>query len=253
MPALLTELAAGALDLVLPRHCPVSGRPLSPHEPGPCAPDVLRAVEVTGTDYCTRCGAPQGKGVGAIARCASCEEAREGFGTREMVAVGSYAGVLKEICLALKFGGARNLATPLAAWLAQLVHDRGMADKVDVIIPVPLHVLRQFQRGYNQAQLVARAVARFLEKPLLADALRRVHGTQRQALLSAAQRKRNVEDAFVVRPRHAPDLKGMRVLLVDDVMTTGATFAAAARALRKGGARAVYGAVAARANQGSGA
>jgi len=185
--------------------------------------------------------------VGAIAECASCREWPQGFGTREIVAVGNYSEPLRSMCKAMKFGGRRDIAAPLAAWLIQLLMDRGVADKVEAIVAMPLHVLRRFERGYNQAELIARPIADALDKPLLASALRRRKGTDRQARLSALERRRNVEDAFDVRAEALPRIQGKALLLVDDVMTTGATLAAAARTLKKAGARAVYGAVAARA------
>ncbi|MBZ0134822.1 MAG: ComF family protein [Planctomycetes bacterium] len=243
----MRALVDGLLDLMLPRHCAVSGRPLIGDEAGPIAPEVLREVQVAGADYCTRCGAPQGPGVGVVKDCNLCRDYLQGFGTREIVAVGLYTGVLKEMCLALKFGGERRVAGALSAWLAQLCFDRGIVGRIDAVVPMPLHVIRRFERGYNQAALIARELAAALEKPLLDDVLQRERATRRQAKLSAAQRKSNVADAFTVRSGRSDALSGKRLLLVDDVMTTGATLAAAARALKKGGAKGVYGAVAARA------
>lgn len=237
-------IGSGLLDLILPRHCAVSGRPLVGDETGPVAPEVLREVEVAAGDYCTRCGAPQGAGVGAIRECLSCRDYRDGFGTKEVVAVGKYEGVLKEMCLALKFGSERRIVEPLAAWLAQLCFDRGVAEKVDCVVPMPLHIIRRFERGYNQAGLIAHRLAALLGKPL-AEPLRRAAATKRQATLSVAQRKTNVDDVF-----ESAAVEGT-VLLVDDVMTTGATMGAAARTLKKAGAKAVYAAIAARASLGS--
>lgn len=239
---MIKTLANGVLDLFLPRHCAVSGRPLLDDDAGPVAANVLRQVELAGPDYCTRCGAPQGAGVGVIRECVSCRDVRDGFGTREIVAAGRYAGVLEDMCLALKFGGAREVARPLAAWLAPLLIERGVAAKVDAIVPVPLSALRTLQRGYNQAELIARALG--LGKPVL-GALRRVRPTDRQAMLSLAQRRKNVDGAFMARKPAM--LAGKTLLLVDDVMTSGATFAEAARTLKRAGAKAVYGAIAARA------
>ncbi len=235
------------LDILLPRHCPVSRRPLLADEPGPVAPEVLRALQVCGVDYCSRCGAPQGESVGVVAGCQSCRDAKTGFGTEEITAVGRYVEPLRSMCKAMKFGNARDIARPLAAYLAQILVDRGVAAKVDVIVPMPLHVLRRFERGYNQAELIARPLAVSLNKKLLPDALRRTRGTERQARLSPLERRKNVEDAFKLRPGFAALVSGKTVLLVDDVMTTGSTFAAAAGALKTAGASAVYGAIAARA------
>lgn len=248
---MIRALRDGLLDLVLPRHCAVSGRPLMGDETGPVAPEVLREVEVAGTDYCTRCGAPQGPGVGVVKDCNLCRDYRDGFGTREIVAAGLYEGPLKEMCLALKFGGERRIAVPLAAWLAQLCFDRGIAEKIDAVVPMPLHIIRRFERGYNQAGLIANELANTLGKPVVTDILRRTGTTNRQAQSSPAERKSNVKDAYEVRSGRSSAIEGKRLLLVDDVMTTGATLGAAARTLKKGGAKGVYGAVAARAPLGS--
>jgi competence protein ComFC len=250
MPS-IAVLSSGLLDLLLPRHCAVSGRPLLDDEPGPVAPEVLRAVELCGPDYCSRCGAPQGTGVGVIRGCLSCKAVRAGFGTREIVAAGRYRGALEDVCLALKFGNERKLGKLLAAWLVPLLLDRGIASRVDCVVPVPLSATRRLQRGYNQAAEIGREVARLLEKPWLEHALRRMKHTDRQALLSVAQRKANVKGTFKVRD--AAQTKGRTVLLIDDVMTTGATFAEAARTLKRARAKAVYGAIAARAALGGGA
>lgn len=242
------SLANGFLDLLLPRHCAVSGRALLEDEPGPVAPEVLRELELAGEDYCTRCGAPQGKGIGVISGCASCNQYREGFGVREVASVGAYQGVLQEICLALKFGGERRLTRPLSAYLAQVLFDRGIAAKIDVVVPMPLHPFRRFQRGYNQADLIAAPVADAIGKPLLRDVLKRHGRTDRQALLSPLERRKNVEGVFDVHSGRTSGIKGKIVLLIDDVMTTGATLGAAARTLKKASAKGVYGAVVARAS-----
>ena len=248
---MLMSLFDGVADLLLPRHCVVTGRPMLADEPGCVSAAAARAIKLAGADYCSRCGAPQGPSVGVISACGRCKEFKDGFGTSEIVAVGDYDGSLRELCLALKFGGMRAVARPLAAWLVAALIDRGLDRKIDVIAPVPLHPLREFRRGYNQAALLAARVARALGKPVLPRLIKRTRATERNALLDAIARRQNVDGAFAVRKSLARRIDGKGVLVVDDVMTTGATIAEAARMLRKAGAGEIFGAVAARSTVGA--
>ncbi|MHC4841236.1 MAG: ComF family protein [Planctomycetota bacterium] len=246
MIAAIRELGLAAIDLLLPRHCVVSGRALESSEPGIVAPQVLREINLGGPDYCIRCGDRLGKGVGAVSECISCRDNKQGFGTKQMVAIAQYEWPLEDICKALKFGGERRAAETLALMLTQLLFERDVVDKIDVVIPIPLHILRHFRRGYNQSEELARALATRVKKPIDTSILSRSGPTKRQARLSRAQRKANVKGVF--NAEGAAEIKDKSVLLVDDIMTTGATFASAAKALRAAGAKAVYGAVAARAS-----
>jgi ComF family protein len=248
---MIGALWGGMLDVLLPRHCVVSGRPLAPDETACVAPEILRQAVLTAGDYCSRCGARQGEGVGVVERCGRCEEFKEGFSCNEICAVGDYEGVLRELCIALKFHGERRVADVLAPYIVQQTFDRGFATRIDAIVPMPLHALRQWQRGYNQAELLAAPLAKAIAKPLWLDALKRRRGTKKQSELSAAQRKANVEGAFEVRPRAVKTLEGKTILLVDDVMTTGATLREAALSLKRAGAKAVLGAVVARSTVGA--
>jgi ComF family protein len=109
--------------------------------------------------------------------------------------------------------------------------------RVDVIVPIPLHRARKRERGYNQSDLLACELAAYLERPVLGDVLVRRRATAPQVGLSAAEREENVQGAFECVGGEAA---GKRVLLVDDVYTTGSTLAAASAALRDGGARSVW-------------
>jgi ComF family protein len=125
----------------------------------------------------------------------------------------------------------RRLAQPLGGLLADaLPRDR----QFDLVTAVPLHWRRQWQRGFNQSELLAKAMARARGIPAM-KVLRRGSATRAQAGLSNAQRRENVTGAFRARRR----VNGMRILLIDDVMTTGATAGACARALKKAGAKSV--------------
>jgi ComF family protein len=144
---------------------------------------------------------------------------------------GSYEGTLRELIHLYKYGGIRTLWQPLAGLLAAALP---LDESFDAVTPVPLHWRRRWQRGFNQSELLAREIARRRGVPVVA-ALRRVRPTRTQAALSNTERRRNVAAAFGCR-RGAQTLPGRRVLLIDDVMTTGSTAAACARALKQAGA-----------------
>jgi ComF family protein len=141
---------------------------------------------------------------------------------------GSYEGALRELIHLFKYGKIEPLASRFGDWLTSAL-PRETA--FDVVVPVPLHWWKRWQRGFNQAELLAREVARRWQAPLL-SVLRRKKYTAAQAGLTNAQRRRNAAGAFAVHGR----LDGKHVLLVDDVLTTGATASACARALKRAGA-----------------
>jgi ComF family protein len=143
---------------------------------------------------------------------------------------GSYEGTLRELIHLFKYGRIRTLAGPLGRMIASAVP----RDRVfDAVVPVPLHWRRRLDRGFNQSELLARAVARRYGLGVT-NAARRRRATPAQAGLSNAGRRTNVAGAFTVKRPRA--VAGCRVLLVDDVMTTGATAGACAAALRRAGA-----------------
>jgi ComF family protein len=146
-----------------------------------------------------------------------------------------YEDLLRNLILRFKFHNQVSLALPLGTLLASLP---GLpTHPVDLIVPIPLHTSRLARRGFNQALELARPLARRLQKPLAARLLLRVRHTAAQPGLSRAARFRNLARAFSA-PRPA-DIRGRHILLVDDVMTSGATFTAAAAILLSSGARSV--------------
>jgi ComF family protein len=154
-----------------------------------------------------------------------------GRGFDEAFCYGAYEGTLRKLIHLFKYSGMRALDKPLGKLLAAaLPQDR----QFDAVIPVPLHWRRRWQRGFNQSELLGKWIARRRGIPLI-KALRRNSATRSQAGLSNSQRRENVAGAFRGRRRVA----GLRILLVDDVMTTGATAGACARALKKAGAKSV--------------
>ncbi len=150
---------------------------------------------------------------------------------------GSYEGVLRQLIHLYKYGCVRTLSRPLADMLARaLPRD----ERFDAVVAVPLHWRRRWSRGFNQSALLARSVAARSGIPYL-QALERTRSTAVQAGLSNTMRRKNVSAAFRVRRMggFAGKLAGNRILLIDDVMTTGATAAACARALKRAGAERV--------------
>ena len=157
--------------------------------------------------------------------CGLCRVGVRGFDAAYSFA--AYDGVLRKLIHLYKYGRIRTLARPLGDLLARALP---LDERFDCIVPVPLHWLRRWKRGFNQSELLARALGRRSGIPLL-RALKRSHSTLVQAGLSNHARRRNVMKAFRACP-----VEGKRILLIDDVMTTGATATACAQALKKAGA-----------------
>jgi ComF family protein len=161
-------------------------------------------------------------------RCALCRSGLRGFDAA--YAFGAYEGALRKLIHLFKYGRMRTLARPLGGLLTRaLPRD----ESFDAIVPVPLYWRRRLQRGFNQAELLARGISRSTGIPV-ARALRRVQATPTQAGLSNSARRRNVAAAFVSR-----NAAGQRILLIDDVLTTGSTATACANALKRAGAKRV--------------
>ncbi|MEO5338699.1 MAG: ComF family protein, partial [Magnetospirillum sp. WYHS-4] len=149
----------------------------------------------------------------------------------------AYGETSRKLLLAFKHGDRTDSAPALGQWLQRAGGD--LLPQVDLIAPVPLHWTRLFLRRYNQAALLARELGRLSGLPVVPDLLVRKRRTASQGHLNPRQRKENLQGAFAVHPRRRAGLAGKRVLLVDDVLTTGATVAACARTLAKAGAASV--------------
>jgi ComF family protein len=152
--------------------------------------------------------------------------------------IGPYQDELRHAILKAKHASHEPLAIALGQRLAEAVAHQPFAERPDLVVPVPMHWLKRWWRKTNPAGTVAQAVARELDLPLAAGVLACRRLLRRQATLTPAERRRNVRGAFRASPRWA--LQGKRVLLVDDVMTTGATAHETSRALFQAGAAAVF-------------
>jgi len=213
------SLLAALTEAVLPQRCIACGRFGAAFHPR-----CIEALPRAEAPRCSVCWTPCPAGP-----CTRCLEASPAF---EALRAGfRFEGDVRRALLEAKFRGKTALLPPLATAAAEAVPP---AWRIDAVVPIPLHRNRQRQRGYNQAALIAKAVARRLDLPLAGGLLRRSRATLPQAALPATARATNLRDAFEARPTIG------EVLLIDDVTTTGATFEAAARALANSGATRVY-------------
>ena len=186
---------------------------------------------------CACCGLPFEFDPGEGTLCAACHARPPIFDTAR--AVMRYDDGSKGPILALKHADRLDHVPGLARWL--LRSGRALMDETDVIVPVPLHRRRLWTRRYNQAAELARALARLGGKPARLRLLQRVKQTPSQGEMpSARARRRNVQGAFMIGAKSQPLIQGKIVLLIDDVLTTGATVEACARTLKRAGARKVH-------------
>jgi ComF family protein len=197
----------------------------------PVCPECLAAPRPLEAEYyCRQCHTPflNPRPLGQDGRCRLCQSGLTLFDAS--YSFGAYAGNLRELIHLFKFGGVRALARPLGRLLAVALPRDGV---LDAIVPMPLHWRRRLKRGFNQSELLAAEVARRTGIPMV-KALKKRHHTAAQTGLSRAARRRNLRRVFgVSRPAL---VRGRRLLLIDDVFTTGATANAAAAALKDGGA-----------------
>ena len=214
------------LDLALPQRCLVCGRFGAALHPQ-CLDELPRADGVR----CPRCWAPSRR-TDSGTLCDRCAEDEQVDGLDALRARFRFAGTARRSVIEGKFQGVTTLLESLASPLADEVQSNW---RLDVVVPIPLAPARRRQRGFNQSELVARRIAEVHGLPLRLDLLERARETDAQAALDAQHRQQNVRGAFVAR-----GVTGLRVLLVDDVTTTGATLNEAARALKAAGATHVF-------------
>ena len=220
-----------ALDLLFPPFCPVCHAPLGAGRRDPLCGACWQALERVAPPWCRRCGLA----LSIEGLCGECRTRRRLFSYAR--AAVRYGPIAREALHAFKFGGRRALAAPLAELLAELGLGALPGAAPDLLVPVPLHAHRERERGYNQSALLAKRLGQVWGVPVAPDALGRATATAPQTDLDAAARRQNVRGAFVVR---RPELiVGRHVLLVDDILTTGATVGECARCLTRAGAAAV--------------
>ena len=223
------------LDMLYPRNCIGCGE---------AAPETFRYIcwecwSVTNhvePPFCDLCGDPVAGSIEHEFICYACSADHPSFVAARSAT--RYDGVVGEALRQLKYGKAFWLAPDLAAILKNCLQAEFSGVMFDMIVPVPLFHARRRERGFNQSAVLARELGRLIDCKTMPGMLRRIRPTTTQTNLTAPQRLSNVKNAFL--SGKSKQLAGRRVLLVDDVMTTGATVNACARALKKGGAETVH-------------
>jgi predicted amidophosphoribosyltransferase len=245
------------ITLVFPDDCRVCGEPLKTVSRIPVCKSCLHEPEPLVAEFhCSTCRTPfvNRFPLDENGQCALCRLGMVGYDA--VYSYGSYEGTLRKLIHLFKYEKIHTLAKPLGAFLARVLPRE---QRFDVIVPMPLHWWRRWERGFNQSELLAKEIARRWNVPVV-RAVQRTKATASQAGLTNAKRRANVAGAFRVRKetkfaqfwkgrplggllrftgffKQSPPLKGARVLLVDDVITTGASAAACAAALKRAGAK----------------
>jgi ComF family protein len=242
-----SRLSGEFLNLASPACCPACGRELiavasldSPH----LCTNCHKAATAPDAGQCPQCGAPIGPFVDAAQGCVRCRTERFHFET--VICLGAYQSKLGEMCVAAKGQGAEELAAALADLLWHERQAALLGARANLVVPVPHHWTENFRSVPHVPRTLGAVLAARLRLPFRAHILSKVRRTPRQTSLSPSRRRVNLKGAFRVSRRLCPQLEGRRVLLIDDVLTTGATADAAARALIAAKAASVIVAVIAR-------
>ena len=223
-----------ALNLCFPPRCSAcEAITESPH--GLCL-SCFAAVEWIADPQCACCGMPFAAQLGADALCGACLASQPIYASAR--AAMAYGDVVRPMVARFKYQDQTHHAAHYAGWMARAGAE--LLRQSDLLVPVPLHPRRLWQRRFNQSALLAQHLAARLDKLVLPEGLLRIRNTPPQANLPRAERLENVKGAFRVNHRYAEQLRGKTVELIDDVMTTGATIDACAKALLGGSARAVH-------------
>jgi ComF family protein len=217
------------LDVGLPPLCPACREPV--RDSGALCPSCWSKLNFITRPYCERLGTPfaYDPGPGILSMEAIANPPAYG---RARAAV-RFDEVARSLVHSLKYGDRLDLAPPLGRWMARAGEE--LLAGADALVPVPLHWRRLWARRFNQSAALATAISAAVNVPMT-TALKRVRATPQQVGLSKTERAHNVQGAFRVPPAGKPEIAGRRLVLVDDVMTSGATVDACARALLRAGA-----------------
>ena len=235
------ELLEAAASLLYPPACTLCGGNTRAGE-YLCEQCEAKATRIV-APFCQQCSEPFEGAITSAFTCANCTHRSIYFDA----AVAAYRGrgVVRQIIHDFKYGRQAHLRHIVARWLCEALDDERLRGRqFDLIVPVPLHPTRQRERGFNQADLLAKLLSARISIPCK-PVLERIRYTTTQTALDRTERMENLHNAF--RLRKNTDVRGLQVLLIDDVLTTGSTLSECARVLKRAGAISVHAAMAARA------
>lgn len=227
---LAIAMRASLLNIFFPPQC-LGCETIVPNHGTLCAA-CWNEVPFISTPICACCGLPLEMAVDEFTICGECLREHPPYSRARAAFV--YNDKSRLLVMKLKYQDDLHLAPIFAGWLAKA--GKNLIAASDIIIPVPLYWRRMVSRRYNQSLLLARGLSRHTGLPLLADGLKRTRHTEKQAGLTRPQRLKNVQGAFAVAEKNIPLVKNKTILLIDDVMTSGATIHACTNALLKAGA-----------------
>ena len=231
------KILRASLDILFPKFCVNCGK-----EGAYLCEDCMSLVDVFEYQYCAFCYPPK-----VVLDGKTCKSCRNRKKLNELFCAASYQkNIVKKMLLLFKYEPyAKELSKPLSNLIITHFQILGKTPQIDLIIPVPLRKQKLKKRGFNQSEEIALWIAHFLKKPLIADALIKIKKTDDQMRLSGGRRQKNLENAFsCARPEI---IKNKKILLIDDILTTGTTIEECACALKRAGANQVSAAVVARA------
>ena len=236
----MKTLLPSLVNLIYPPVCETCGNDLPDDHGGLCW-DCLRAIELLCEPFCQRCGMPVSGAVDLKYNCQRCSTTEPHFDRARAAA--RFEGPMRNAVHAFKYHAAFWLEQPITDFLVACAEAHFSDENFDVIAPVPLFIRRQRERGFNQSELLVRSLSARLGTPW-ARPLTRIRPTPSQTRLSIAQRRENVRNAF--EACNPAEISKKSVLLIDDVMTSGATVNECSRTLKRAGARRVVVVTAAR-------
>jgi ComF family protein len=221
------------LGFIYPEACQICGHERATPSDGFVCAACAHQVRLIEPPFCQRCGLPYEGDISSVFQCANCREMDLQFGSARSAVLAR--DMVLDVIHRYKYQQALWFEPFLAGLLIRQAVPQLASGHWDVIVPVPLHPAKRRERGFNQAEGLALRLSRATRIPVDRRLLRRIVPTQTQTQLSRPARAANVRDAFALRPGHEL-ARGKRVVLVDDVLTTGATTSACAGVLRSAGA-----------------